>query len=156
MNARTPISTFVLSILFLSAALGQVVERADFQRPKGSLPGELRCEKSIIISEGVTVSAVIEVTAKGNGILQLGSERLRIWDEHDDGQVFVGGLLHVEFVDITGDGSKDLVICGTVKHTGEKESEPTKTEPLTVIYAFVPKTAAFALRYQCGPSLNVR
>jgi hypothetical protein len=59
----------------------------------------------------------------------------------------------VEFVDITGDGYKDLVIVGTLKHTGEKESDPIRTEPIALIYVFDPKENQFQLRFQCGPTV---
>ena len=110
-----------ITSLLCIPAFGQVIERKDFIRPPGSMPGEELYEKNFAIGHGVTEHAKIEVTAKGNGFLEMGNLDLRVFKEHNNGSLFEGGLLHVEFVDLTGSGYKDLVISGVVRYTGEKE-----------------------------------
>jgi len=118
------------------------------------MPGEELYQRKISIGGNIDAEVVIEVTDKGNGGMELLNLRLKVVDNHDDGAVYVGGLLHVEFVDITGDGFKDLVITGTVMHTGEKETDPRSFETVTSIYLFDPKKKEFRLAFHCGPKLE--
>jgi len=145
----------MFSTLLASYACGQVIHRGDFKPAKGGMPGEERYERSVEIGHGINLDAVIDVTVRRNGTLRVGNLKLRVLDEYDDGKVYVGGLLHVEFIDVTGDGFKDLVITGTVIHTGEKETEPRSYETVTSIYVFDPKKREFHLAFHCGPSLEI-
>ena len=151
--SRSFISALLLGLM-TSCGWGQVVRLEEFKPAKDGMPGEREYRKKIEIGPDLRFNAAIDVTAKGNGTLRIVNLKLRVFDEHDDGAVYVGGLLHVEFVDITGDGFKDLVITGTVAHTGEKETDPRIYEPVTSIYVFDPKKKEFRLAFHCGPKLE--
>jgi hypothetical protein len=151
MNQRSLLAYLVLALSLATIVDAQVMERSDFVRPKDGLPGELAWSKAIQISNEVRIIVSVEVTGKGNGILELGTKRLRVWDEHDDGRIFVNGLLHVEFVDITGDGYKDLLIFGAVQDTTNASKAP---EPLLSIFIYQKDKHEFQLAYKCGPSLD--
>ncbi len=147
-------SAMLMCVYLTGGAHAQIVERRDFRRPPDSMPGEELYQRKISIGGNIDAEVVIEVTDKGNGGMELLNLRLKVVDNHDDGAVYVGGLLHVEFVDITGDGFKDLVITGTVMHTGEKETDPRSFETVTSIYLFDPKKKEFRLAFHCGPKLE--
>jgi hypothetical protein len=137
-----------------SSVSGQVIERKDFAPLVNGIPGEEHYEKLIDIGHGIRANAVIDVTTKGNGTLSVSNLRLHVLDEHDDGEVFVGGLLHAEFVDINQDGYKDLVIYGISEQTGEKEGDPVSFAPVVSIYIFNPLEKCFKLRFRCGTILD--
>lgn len=147
---------FLLLCVLGSISRGQLIHRNEFRPDKDGMPGEEKYEREIEIGPGVKFAAVVEVTVRGNGTLRVANlDELRVFDEYDDGAVYVGGLLHVEFVDITNDGYKDLVITGTVVHTGEKETDPRTYETVTSIYVFDPKKKEFHLVFHCGPKLEL-
>ena len=154
------VSPFVLFITIASALVlvhrgyAQIIANSDFHPTPNGLPGEQQYNKTFQIGPNRSIPVVVDVTAKGNGWMKVANLCLRVYKEHDDGEVFDPPLLHVEFVDITGDGFKGLVIVGTLKRTGEKETDPTTTEPIASIYTFDPKTNHFNLRFRCGPSLD--
>jgi hypothetical protein len=106
------------------------------------------------IAPQVQVKAIANVTTRRNGTLMIGNLRLRILDEYDDGVKYVGGLLHTEFVAISGDGFKDLVITGTIANTGEKETDPVTYTPVTSIYIFQPAKKNFSCVFHIGPQLD--
>lgn len=118
------------------------------------MPGEQRYEQTIEIGPKVKVEAVVEVTARRNGTLKVANLNLRVLDEYDDGMKYLDGLLHVEFVDVSGDGFKDLVITGTITNTGEKETDPISYTTVTSIYVFAPKEKEFKLAFHVGPKLD--
>lgn len=140
--------------LLSSFGWAQVIHIEEFKAAKDGMPGEQEYRKEIEIGPDVKLQARVDVTVRRNGTLTIANLELRVLDEYDDGAVYVGGLLHVEFVDITGDGFKDLVITGTVVHTGEKETDPRSYEAVTSIYVFDPKKRQFRLAFHCGPSLE--
>jgi hypothetical protein len=137
-----------------SIASGDVINRSDFKPAPDNLPGEERAERTIEIGPNVKLDAVTDVTVRRNGTLRVANLQVKILDEYDDGQIYVGGLLHVEFVDISGDGLKDLVITGTIANTGEKETDPVSYSAVTEIYRFRPQEKDFQLTFRHGPALS--
>src|SRR5947209_2083767 len=123
-KSRIRLSLYFLQLLWAAGARGEIVDRRDFYHEPNSVQGELRYEKNIHVGGDVDAKVTIDVTAKGNGLMRVLNLTLKVFDTCDDGQVYVDGLLHVEFVDLKGTGYKDLVITGTVVHTGEKETDP--------------------------------
>src|SRR5258708_1925978 len=78
----------------------QTIEERDFHPDTGSMYAERRYEKSFQIGPDRSIPVIIQVTNKGNGTMKVANLDLKVFDEHDDGQVFDPPLLHVEFVDI--------------------------------------------------------
>ena len=149
------VTAILIAFFFFQPQLeAQVVHRGDFHAIPNAPYGSERYEKTIQVGPKQSFPATIDITPKGNGWLNIANLRLRIFKEHNDGQVFDPPLLHVEFVDITNDGYKDLVIFGIIRYTGEKETDPQTTEPVAAIYIFDPKAGRFALRFSCGPRLD--
>jgi hypothetical protein len=118
------------------------------------MPQELEWRRTIEIGHDIRMDASIEVTVRGNGGLKIANLDLRVFDEYEDTRVFDPPLLHIEFADVTGDGYKDLILVGTVKHLGEKEWDPVTTEPVCSIYIFDPAHRQFIRTYRCGPALE--
>ena len=132
----------------------QVITRASLRPTTSGIAGEQNLEQSIHIGDGVDAIVLLEITAKGNGLLSVANLHIKVIDEHDDGVLFENGLLHVEFVDITGDGYKDLVIYGTVLTTGERHGDPITRDAVVSIYVFDPVKRRFELRYSQGKQLE--
>ena len=145
---------FLSLCVLVSVSRGQSIHLNEFKPAKGGMPGEQTYERQIEIGPGVKLDVVVDVTVRRNGILRVANLKLHVLDEYDDGVIYVGGLLHVEFVDITNDGYKDLIVTGTVVHTGEKEADPRTYETVTSIYVFDPKKREFHLAFHCGPKLE--
>lgn len=149
MSYRKHLLWFLLCILCLSSvAWADSISRKDFYYPAKAMQGEERYEKKFSLGVGVSADVTIDVTAKGNGYMSLLNLRLKVFDEHDDGAIYEGGLLHIDFVDLDGDGFKDLVISGLVIYTGEKETSPRSSEPVVFIYHLEPKQRKFKLVYK--------
>jgi hypothetical protein len=157
MKLRTAIVTLAaLSVWAVTpSAKGQIVERAKFAADPEGLDGELRYDCAIDVGGGRRVPVSVTVTVRRNGTFKVANLSLRVWDEHDDGQVYEDGLLHVEFVDVTGDGFRDLVITGIVRHTGEKERDPVTREPVTSIYVYEPAKREFRRTFHRGPNIDI-
>ena len=143
-----------MTLMGIPFATGQVIDRGKLTQRAGGIPGEEELKTNIIIGPNVTLPATIEVTARKNGTLKIANLSLKILDEYDDGLLYVGGMLHTEFVDVSGDGYKDLVITGTIAHTGDKEGDPIIYSTVTVIYVFDVKQREFVIKFKTGPSLE--
>jgi len=145
-----------LIVMMLSSVPGkcQCIERKDFYHPKDETWGWLHYEKTFDIGAGVRLGAVVNVDNKGNGILEVGNLKLHIFDEHDDGAVYEGGLLRTDFAYLSDGKYKNLLICGILVHTHEKTGAPLSREPVMYIYDFDPKAQMFSLRYKVGPDLT--
>lgn len=149
----------VVAALVLTAfsvvAGAQVVRSAEFKPDPEGMPGEMRYDRMVDGGRGIRLPVTIEVTVRRNGTLKVANLKLRVLDEYDDGQVYEGGLLHVEFIDVTGDGLKDLVVTGIYVHTGEKPGDPVTREPITSVYVFEPGKAEFRRTFHCGPEIDL-
>ncbi len=145
----------IVTLLFhlSSLAYPETIERRDFVRPDGSLPGEERFEKDIAIGLDVGVHVKVEVTAKGNGILHVANLKLKVFKEHDSGHVFDGGLLRVDFVDVTDDGYKDIVISGIIRFTGDN-GDTIRSESVVCLYVFDRRENRFIKKYGIGADLS--
>ena len=147
-----------LAMLLLMAlsrySFAQTIHIGDFKPDVNGMPGEQRYEKSIEVGTEADITAVVDVTARGNGILAFANLKLKVLDEHDDGLIYVGGLLYVEFVDVSEDGFKDVVITGTIANTGEKETDRVTYSTVTSIYVYQPQRREFRSVFHIGPTLD--
>jgi len=135
-------------VCFSPATRAESVRRKDFYHPVDGMQGEERYVKKFDLGGGVSANVTIDVTAKGNGYMAVLNLHLKVFDEHDDGAIYDGGLLQIDFIDLAGGGFKDLVISGLVIYTGEKATSPRSSEPVVFIYRFQPKERTFKLVYK--------
>src|SRR4029079_17100174 len=99
------LSVLLLVVFQITAAPSDTVERilgTDLKPLKDGMPGEEGLEKEVVLAADVKMSAVIEVTAKGNGSLRIGNLNLKVFDSHDDGSYYENGLLNIDFSDLDG------------------------------------------------------
>jgi len=127
-----------------------VIKIEDFVTPEDGMPGELEWNKVIDIGHNLTYPAKLRVTAKGNGGLEFVNLNLHVYDYHDNGRYFEGGLAHVEFIDLNGDGYKDIVVLATVIYTEDEQTGESIsiTKPAIFIYYFDPKARSYFLKYK--------
>lgn len=112
------------------------------------MPGERVLRKVIDVGHGMSMAAVIEESNKGNGLLTLGALTLKVVDGHDDGAVYAGAMPHVEFIDIDGDGVKELVVNGVVEYTDEQTDAVREREPFVFIYRYDLTSRGFTMAYK--------
>ena len=86
--------------------------------------------------DNVSIEYSYESTEKGNGILKIGGLALRVYDDHDDGAVFVDRVLSVETIDFHEGNERMLVLCGIVMTVGEKGDTPKRYYPVACIYKY--------------------
>lgn len=142
-----------LIALFLSTSLGlancaqasaaSVDLKAAFQHASaGSVPFKLE------LGHGLNVVANVQMTNKGNGTLTLPNLSLRLFDQHDDGVVYRGGLLTLDVVRLGKDRYASLIISGILQRTGEKESDPVDEGAVVFIYQLDCRRGKFVQTYR--------
>src|SRR5260370_41219793 len=98
------------------------------------MPGEQGLQKKVVLAPNIKMTATIEVTTKGNGLLQIGNLRLAVYDSHDDGIYYENWLLNIDFADIDGDGKREMLISGIVCFTDDKGDKVLRREAVVYIY----------------------
>lgn len=131
----------------------QSIQRGEFFQPDNEPLVAQRYEKKVEIGPGVIYDAIINVTTKGNGLLEFSTLRLHVFDEHDDGAYYEKGLLDIEFVDLDKDQYKDIIISGSVRYTNE-QGQVVRNESVIFIYMFDPEPKRFTRAFRKG-SLNL-
>ena len=106
-------------------------------------PGTDNLKLNIQVSASVIVTGSFSITSKGNGGLVVPGAGIRLYDSHDDGLIFDGGLLNNELVDIDGDGFKDIVLWGTSILYDDKGDKEIGRRPVLCIFRFNPKIKKF-------------
>ena len=106
-------------------------------------------DKMIEIGAAFKLKAYIEINHHGNGDIKIANLFLGIYDEHEDGAYYRNGLLDTDFVDINGDGFKDIVVSGAVCYTDDTEIY-LMDEIVLFIYFFEPGTGKFIPAYRDG------
>lgn len=138
------------SMMCLStSANGQEIKWDDFVEHTQGMPRERIWEKPIHLGHGITRTATVLITNKGNGTLAIRNVNVRIVDCHADQTLFVPYLLRTEFEDVTADGYKDIVIHGTVSFFEDEdmEREHPVYDSICMIIVYDPKRDWFDLRY---------
>ena len=113
----------------------------DLKPDTAGMPGELALRKEVMMATNLALTATIHVTAKGNGFLEIGNLRLKVFDEHNDGTYYEPGLLNIEFADIDGDGRKELIISGIVCVTDEQTETVLGRNAVVYIYKLQSKNS---------------
>lgn len=113
----------------------QRISRKDLRPAKDGMPEEQELTKEVVIAPTVKFIARIEVSAKGNGSLQIANLNLKVFDDHSDGSYYENEMLSIEFADLDGDGKRELIISGIVCFTGDKGDKVLHREAVVFIYA---------------------
>ena len=77
-------------------------------------------EKTIRASDALEIDASFNITTKGNGVILIPGLSIRVYDSHDDGLIFRGGLLRCEW---NFGHSVEFVVSGIAETTEEKKEE---------------------------------
>jgi len=116
---------------------------ADFrENRRNGIPHELIAEKRVELGPGAVFDAEIEVTAKGNGLLRLANIRPRIYDAHNDTEMFADRLLTSRLADVNGDGYRDLILYG-VKEVYDDKGNFLAFRPEFFLWIFLPRLNRF-------------
>ena len=105
-------------------------------------------QRTLKLNNHLQFNVILEGTPKGNGTLKIHNLHLRVFDQHDDGIVYEGGLLKIDFKDLNNDKLNEIIITGILKHTGNNESDPANYSPFTQIFSFNCKTGLFMNLYK--------
>jgi len=108
-----------------------------------SLANNSPSSSALTLSKSITVPVTYDTTKKGNGTIAISNLVLRIFDQHDDGTVYQNDFLQLATKDLNSDGISELIFTGILKHTGDKETDPSYIEPITAIYSLECKTGHF-------------
>jgi hypothetical protein len=98
------------------------IKQSVLHHPPEGIQGELEWSGDVDLGHGVVEPAIVEVTSKGNGGMTICGQSFRVYDAHNDGEVFEPYMANITFVDVDGDGYRDLVIyVGRRKTEGEEK-----------------------------------
>lgn len=100
------------------------------------------------ISKNLSIPVTYNATKKGNGTIDLNGLLIRVFDQHDDGIVYKNNFLNVEIKDLNDDGYNEIIFTGTLKFTGEKETDPVSYKTIKRIYELDCPTGMITSRTQ--------
>ncbi|MPM78269.1 hypothetical protein SDC9_125280 [bioreactor metagenome] len=103
---------------------------------------ELIARKKAVIGNDAILDAVVEVSAKGNGLLRIADIKPKIFDEYDNTEIFTRNPILVCLTDINGDGYQDLLICG-VKKVCDDKGKFLAFRPEFFLWLFQPERKSF-------------
>jgi hypothetical protein len=103
---------------------------------------------TVPLGGGFNLTALAEVTTKGNGTLTIGNLALHMQDLHDDGLIYDGdGLLRLDVerlgIDRPNARAPALIVSGILVRTGEKETDPVSRAAITTIYVLDCRSGQF-------------
>jgi hypothetical protein len=122
----------------------------------GKMQGEQVWRGRFDVSSATSLPATVEVTSKGNGWLAIANADVRIYDGHDDGNLFEPPMLRVLSRDVNGDGLMDLVVVGNRVHTGEKGGEHLRAERVAAVLLFDSGIDGFRVIEDLGSLVELR
>lgn len=108
--------------------------------------------QELAISRTLIVNARFSITSKGNGILSLPGLTVRVYDEHDDGITFRGGLLTCEWHQQPGQRYLDLIVSGIAERHDEKGNHIADTA-VRAIFRYAPQERRF-IPITCSPEID--
>ena len=74
----------VFQVVAAPSGLVQRLSRNDLKPLNDGMPGEEGLETKVVLADGVKMSAIVEVTAKGNGWLRIGNLKLKSLSENGE------------------------------------------------------------------------
>ncbi|MDR0933420.1 MAG: hypothetical protein LBM70_10455 [Victivallales bacterium] len=140
----------ILCIIFLllqgcrnGVSAERFLSRKDFKTDtRHGIQHELHANKVADLGNGVAFNSTAEVTAKGNGFLQIANLNVRIYDAHDNSEMFTENPLEIYLVDINSDGYRDLLTC-IVKEISDEKGNFSAYRPEFFLWIFIPEQNAF-------------
>lgn len=165
MPMKIKVHASLIAALVAPALQAQVLDYSEKYKVEVSIHGERVFEQPISIGPGVDVVVRTEVTSKGNGAFHLKNLEVRNFDQHHDAAVFRDDALKTEFIDLDGDGYRDLVVSGAVIYTADRPESPQRSFVETVVWIFLYRreldqfepryrNASFSLDLAGGPTTS--
>lgn len=119
--------------------LGTDRPRVEPLLPFSSLPASVATSEEAWCSEvqfadDCWLPASIEITTKGNGTLSIANLVVRVFDDHDDGSVFMGSL--ADIVRCTIRGKPTLIVRATRLYTTDGDFPPGTQMPIEMVATF--------------------
>ncbi len=153
MSGRKQMKTIVSAFLLFASSSTAMEVWPDLSVCRAAEWPALPQKKKIEIAKDVWIEAVIEITSKGNGGIDLPGLMIRVYDCHDDGWVFRDCLLKCEWRDEDGDGFIDLVVSGIASKTHEKTGAEVESRTVQGVFRYAAKTRQFE-RVICSPQMD--
>jgi len=110
----------------------------------------VRAQHTLKLNNDLQFNVILGGTSRGNGTLKIHNLNLRIFDQHDDGVVYEGDVLNVDFKDLNDDKLNEIIITGILKYAGDNESDPVNYESFAQIFSFDCKLDFFISLYKTG------
>lgn len=139
------ITILIMTLLLAACSVEQCVKpfvQIDELQASGHDSIDEQLSKVVSISKGIQIPFILETTMKGNALVNFQNLTIRAYDYHGDGELYVGGLASIFFIDLDGDGFKDLVICAT-KEISDEEDVPLGYRPEFFAYLYSPQSGNF-------------
>jgi hypothetical protein len=135
-------------LFFLSVTCTTFADRITKENIKDNPndPNERCCEKEINIGGSIKLKATISITSHGNGWMKVANLNLYVYGGAHSVAVYEPMLMDIDFVDIDGDGFKDLVISGNVLYYDNETL--LRREPVVFIYMFNSQRKEFYCAYR--------
>lgn len=103
---------------------------------------------TVQIAQNQELNVVAKTYSNGLGTVAIGGQTFYASDGHADGAVYDNDFLDISFIDLNGDGIRDIVFNGIVNYSGEKDREIYERESALFIYLYDQKAAKFILKYR--------
>lgn len=140
------ISTYACSTsenkLLVSSTLGELFKQL--------LNSDSNIQRTVELNNRLRFIATLEGTSKGNGTLRVHNLNLRLFDQHDDGAVYEGDLLNIDFKDLNNDNFNELIVTGIIKYTSDDEIKAARYESFTQIFSYDCSIGVFKSIYKAG------
>jgi len=136
-------SLLLLPFVVLAASAQELWPDADALLA-ASFPRE--ATHTVDLGKGVTATARLALTEKGNGGLTIPGYSVRVYDAYrGDGVTFKGYLLRCEWKDMNADGYLDLVVSGTAQFWNEKDGHLELEKPISAVLQYDPAKKGFSV-----------
>ncbi|MFK7790444.1 MAG: hypothetical protein AB8C95_13240 [Phycisphaeraceae bacterium] len=145
------LTAIILTTVAFSSAADFTLTPKDLKEDIDDIHGSQSWQGEIEIHKDVVTNASIGVTSKGNGTLNVLNLSLRVYDSHDDTNLYKDAMLLVEFTDLNEDGYLDLMVTGIYQVTPEQRDGVLEEHVVVFMCHFDPKTNAFKKIYQQMP-----
>jgi hypothetical protein len=125
------------------------IDESMFYQPVGGVYNSQEWVGTVVIGHGVVEPAKIDVTNKANGRLHICGQYFRVYDGSSDLDLFDPYCLHITFVDLDGDGYRDLVLEG---ERLEQDDDDAPIRRISVLQVF--RYDVEAGRFELMPALK--
>lgn len=98
---------------------------------------------SLVMVEGDRIPYTFNITSKGNGALEIANLLVRVYDEHDDCDLYQPRLLATTRITNAEGRCMGLEFSGLQIHDCEEEDEPITTRPIHAVCMYDASTKRF-------------